>query len=94
MVFLIVLTAVIGFSIEDVALEEGIVLVAVGLLFVKLLRSSRSGVLKKSEIDAMKMEVIMKKSFIYRLWHQNTRKLESIREGNNYMRIAKDYNLL
>jgi hypothetical protein len=59
-----------------------------------LLKSSRSGVLKKSEIDAMKMEVTMKKSFIYRLWHQDTRRLERIGEGNHYMRIAKDYWLL
>ena len=36
------------------------------LLLVKLLKSSLSGVLKKSEIAAMKMEVRMKTSFIYR----------------------------
>jgi hypothetical protein len=46
-----------------------------------LLKSSWSGVLKISEIDAMKMAVRMKKSFIYRLWEQDARTLEKIGEG-------------
>jgi hypothetical protein len=46
-----------------------------------LLKSSWSGVLKISEIDAMKMAVRMKKSFIYRFREQDARTLERIGEG-------------
>jgi hypothetical protein len=52
-------------------------------LVVRLLSRSRSGVLKKTEIEAMKMALRSMKSFIYRLLEGVTRSLERIGEGNS-----------
>jgi len=50
---------------------------------LRLLSRSRSGVLKKTEIEAMKMALRSMKSFIYRLLEGVTRSLERIREGKS-----------
>jgi len=51
-------------------------------LVVRLLSRSRSGVLKKTEIEAMRMALRSMKTFIYRLLEGVTRSLERIGEGN------------
>ena len=51
-------------------------------LVPRLLSRSRSGVLKKTEIEAMKMALRSMKSFIYRLLGGGTGSLERIGEEN------------
>jgi hypothetical protein len=84
-VFLIVLVLLMGFS-EEIVLEVEVV----DLELVKLFSSSRSGVEKKIEIVAMKMEETMRKSFIYTL-EKCYQKIGDEWRRCNYMRIGKDY---
>ncbi len=65
------LTTFAVFMGDSIGVEYGVSAVvfivrAVEKYEVKVSNSSRSGVLKKMEIEAMKMVVMMKKSFIYR----------------------------
>jgi len=59
------------------------------LKLAKLLKSSRSGFLKRIEIDAMKMPVTTKRSFIYRSEMEDENAGEDWRrEGDNYIWIT------
>jgi hypothetical protein len=50
----------------------------------KLLKNSRNGVLKRIEIDAMRMAVTMKRSFIYRSEMEDEKVEGDWRRGKNY----------